>query len=96
MTGQEPTVLAAGQSETANHTIPQEKGEPATETLNHKLFQTLYEYKSEDPDDLEFEAGEILQVSEGRHPSLKGEGGNARTRVTYFVALLLKGHRLGG
>ena len=37
----------------------QGKNKPATESF--KLYQTLYEFKSEDPDDLSFEAGEILR-----------------------------------
>jgi hypothetical protein len=33
----------------------------AKQEVTYKLYQTLYEYKSEDADDLNFEAGEILR-----------------------------------
>lgn len=36
------------------------QGKP-TATPAYKLYQTLYQYKGEDPDDLSFEAGEILR-----------------------------------
>ncbi len=32
-----------------------------SENKAYKLYQTLYEYKSDDPDDLSFDAGEILR-----------------------------------
>lgn len=32
---------------------------------DYVLYQTLYAYKSEDPDDLNFEAGEILRLVGG-------------------------------
>jgi hypothetical protein len=35
----------------------------AVEPPKFKLYQTLYEFKSEDPDDLNFEAGEILRFA---------------------------------
>ena len=37
------------------------------------LYQTLYPYKSEDPDDLEFEAGEILRVFDEEGDWFEGE-----------------------
>ena len=37
------------------------RGEDPTANTNVKLFQTLYPYKSDDPEDLNFEANEILR-----------------------------------
>eukprot|EP00039_Didymoeca_costata_P008422 m.111836 g.111836 ORF g.111836 m.111836 type:complete len:158 (-) comp14074_c1_seq2:63-536(-) len=48
------------------------KGESAIDT-SYKLFQTLYQYKSDDPDDLEFEANEILRVFDWEDDWYEGE-----------------------
>ena len=60
----------------------QERGQAPV--MEHKLFQTLYEYRSEDPDDLEFDAGEILQVTDWEDEWF--EGSNQQGKSGTFPA----------
>eukprot|EP00040_Diaphanoeca_grandis_P024837 m.136985 g.136985 ORF g.136985 m.136985 type:complete len:161 (-) comp29896_c1_seq1:69-551(-) len=57
------------------------RGESAVDA-NVKLFQTLYKYSSEDPDDLHFEANEILRVFDWEDEWYEGE--NQEGKRGYF------------
>lgn len=46
--------------------------EPTRPKEDYVLYQTLFEYRNDDPDDLNFDAGEILQVTD------EGEGEGSR------------------
>ena len=48
----------------------------------HTLYQTLYAYKSDDPEDLQFAASEILKVIDDEDDWF--EGYNQRNEKGYF------------
>mmetsp|Transcript_37369 Transcript_37369/g.97963 ORF Transcript_37369/g.97963 Transcript_37369/m.97963 type:complete len:160 (+) Transcript_37369:268-747(+) len=73
-------------------------GESAIES-NYKLFQTLYPFKSDDPEDLSFEANEIMRVFDWEDEWFEGEnqqGQRGYLPKTYLREIKPKGPKAVG
>ena len=66
-------------------------GAPKAEDF--KLYAAVYSYKSDDPDDLQFEAGEILRVTDDEGDWFEGESQDGLRRGTFPRTFVRK---LGG